>query len=49
MAVGITNTVGMSLIKLQKRVKDREVWCTLNSNIGKQITYIKNNKLWHET
>ena len=35
MAVGITNTVGMSLIKLQKRVKDREDWCATDYGVAK--------------
>ena len=37
---GITNSIGMSLSKLQEMVKDREVWCAPVHGVAKNRTLL---------
>ena len=39
---GITDSVDMSLSKLQKMVKDREAWCAVVHGVAKNWTQLSN-------
>jgi len=40
---GITDSMGMSLSKLQEMVKDREVWCVAVQGVAKICTQLNNS------
>ena len=39
---GITDSVDLSLSKLQEVVKDREVWCGTVHEVTKSLTHLRN-------
>ena len=40
---GITNSMGMSLSKLQRMVEGREAWCATVCRVAKSWTQLSNN------
>ena len=45
---GITDSMGMSLSKLQETVKDREVWRAAVHGIAKSWTPLNSTKVYYE-